>query len=161
MFTRSARFLKITETVRWESRPQKALLIQNIVQQAIHSISKLCNRHTGYCPYQAQLVPGRRAVSERALKMTSCNITLFYSFLDSSKRTCLDVLGKGYYQANLGSEAHSETAFGTWFVPLWTGPMTDRAKHAYWRALYFSPQIWINHWFEINHLCEFGPLFFH
>ena len=32
---------------------------------------------------------------------------------------------KSRFQIRKGSESRSETVFGTWFVPLWTGPMTQ------------------------------------
>ena len=44
---------------------------------------------------------------------------------------------KSGFQIRTGSESRSETAFGTWFVPFWTGPLSQTKQMYYARRKLF------------------------
>ena len=87
-------FSKITETARCKP-PQKAVYSELLI--AIHSTSK-----AGYVTTRLAIVRTELRAREASSfcdfwKMTSCDFTLFYSFLKEANINFLDVLAKEYY----------------------------------------------------------------
>ena len=82
----------LTETARW-GPPRKATchLFRTFNSYSFTFKGGLiCNRHTGYCPYRAPC-PG--ACFLWFFLMTSCDLTLFYSFLTQANVCYLSIGG--------------------------------------------------------------------